>query len=462
MKDLLTYSVVATLGMLSLPALAQDFDLPPDLVVPVEEQGVQSPADTVEEPDAPEGRSRSATLETQFRAFQIDELSGGNTAALRASAHYYGTYALNDRASLLFNLRGRLDREEGQAFSFRDSFNLDVQELAISYTVSPRVTLQFGRINIRNGVAIGFNPTDWFKDNSLVTAESAAPSDRRRERLGVFALTGTASVGNTLLQVGYRPKISASAGSILSDMDNVGLGLDRTNSTNAFFIKATPQFGSNLSVTGNFLLNDGDPGLGFEVSGTIGDNLVLYGEVFAQKRLSIASEALASGLGSAAFQQGLGVSNSKDWEVQAALGLNWALPQSIIGTRDISVALEYHLNTAGLTSSQIDTLASATGADGAAAGAIYGTASRRQEPLARNQIFARMAWNDFWGDSDLSVLGFYVPADDSGLAQVSVDIPVGQNASINFRGISTFGKSTSIYGANPTRRSLQLGMTYVF
>lgn len=461
MKYLLTYSVAMTFGMFSLPAIAQDFDLPPDLVIGVDE-GVQTQTDTVEEPKLSEEKSRSATLETEFRVFQIDELSGGTTTALRASSHYYGTYALSDRMSLLFNLRGRIDRVEGQNFNSSDNVNLDVQELAISYTVSSQVTLQFGRINIRNGVAIGFNPTDWFKDNSLVATESAAPSDRRRERLGVFALTGTATVGNSLLQLGYRPKISASTGSLLSDMDNIGLGLDRTNATNAFFIKATPQFGGNLSVTGNFLLNDDGPGLGFEASGTIGDNLVLYGEVFAQKRLSIASEALAGGLGSAAFQQGLGVNSDKDWEVQAALGLNWALPQSIVGTRDISVALEYHLNTAGLNSSQIAVLASAAGADGAAAGAIYGMTSRRQEPLARNQIFTRVVWNDFWGDSDLSALGFYVPADNSGLAQISVDIPVGQNASVNLRGISTFGSNTSIYGANPTQRSLQLGMTYVF
>ncbi|SFR40069.1 hypothetical protein [Litoreibacter janthinus] len=461
MKNLLTYTVAATLGLVNLPAHAQDFDLPPDLVISGQES-VLTQEDTVETTGVSEEKARSATLATEFRAFHFDELSGGNSAALRVSAHYFGTFELSDRASLLFNLRGRIERAEGQTFSLDQSVNLDVQELAISYTVSPQVSLQFGRINIRNGVAVGFNPTDWFKDNSLVTAESAAPADRRRERLGVFAVTGTATVGNTLLQMGYRPKISASTGSVFSDMDSIGLGLDRTNPSDAFFIKATPQFGSNLSVTGNFLLNDGDPGLGFEVSGTIGDNLVLYGEAFAEKRLSIASEALAGGLGSAAFQQGLGVSNQKDWELTAALGLNWALPQSFVGARDISVVLEYHLNTAGLTGSQIDTLASATGADGLAAGAVYGTASRRQEPLARNQIFTRIAWNDFWGDSDLSALGFYVPADGSGLAQISVDVPIGQNATLNLRGISTFGSSTSIYGANPTRRSLQLGMTYVF
>ncbi len=461
MKDLLTYSAATAIGVFGLPAFAQDFDLPPDLI-PAAEESVFSQEDTVEAPDTSEVRTRSATLETEFRAFRTEELAGGNTSGVRASAHYFGTYALSDRASLLFNLRGRLDRFEGTSFDFGNNVNLDVQELALSYTISPQTTLQFGRINIRNGVAVGFNPTDWFKDNSLVTADSAAPSDRRRERLGVLAITGTATVGNTLLQFGYRPEVSASAGSVVTDQDSIGLGLDRTNPTDAFFIKATPQFGGNLSVTGNILLDDGDPGLGFEVSGTIGDNLVLYGEVFGQKRLSIASEALAGGLGSAAFQQGIGVSSTKDWEVQAALGLNWALPQSFVGSRDISVAFEYHLNTAGLTSNQIDVLAGATGADGAAAGAIYGTASRRQEPLARNQLFTRVAWTDFWGDSDLSVLGFYVPADDSGLAQISVDVPIGQNATMNLRGISTFGDSTSVYGANPVKRTLQMGLTYVF
>ncbi|NUB45437.1 hypothetical protein GEU84_013645 [Fertoebacter nigrum] len=489
MKRLFICSVAATLALaLAQPVSADDFDLPPDLPAApaqslppdVAPDGALAAPDTdpattpgefsappgVEfasaEDAAPSAAGRNATLVLEARAFANRDLDGNTTNALRFQAHYFGARDFGGRTGLIFNLRARTFIEENRSYRFADDFNVDVQELALRYALSPETSLQFGRINIRNGVASGFNPTDWFKDGSLVVTDSAAPADRRNERLGVVALTGTTTLGQTLMQIGYRPQIDADPGTVWTDRDNFGLGLDRTNPSDAWFVKVTPQIGDNLSFTANALLLDDDPGIGFELSGTLGDNLVLYSEMMAQKRLSIASEALGASEGSAAFRDGVGAGQGKDWHYQAALGLNWALSQKMVGARDISLTMEYHLNTAGLSSSQIDTLSGAQGADEAAAGAIHGIANRRQEPLARNQIFTRLAWNDFWGDSDLSLLGFYVPADGSGLAQLSFDVPVGDNGNFNLRAISSFGDSRSVYGANPTKTSVQMGMTYTF
>lgn len=518
MKRLLMHSVAPTLALiLALPAAAQDFDLPPDLPgagdVSVEPQteAVEAPgaleaaeAEPVPEvgggelpPDVPEGELppdvagtvpegdvipegditaegevmlaseerrglRHGTLELEARAFHNTDINGDSENAFRLSAHYFGTREITDSTSLLFNLRARAETVSGQSFRFEDDFNFDVQELAFSFALGPQTTLQVGRINVRNGVATGFNPTDWFKDDSLVVSGSAAPADRRNERLGVFALTGTTTLGQTLVTAGYRPEINADLGTGWTDADNYGLQLHRTNPSDAWFLKVTPPTGDNLSLTANAVLIDGDPGFGFELSGGVGDNLVLYSEVMAQQRLSIADEALGTSLGSLGFRNGVGAGQGKEWHYSAALGLNYALPMQVVGQRDISVTLEYHLNTAGLNGSEIDALAGAAGPDGAAAGAIYGVASRRQEPLAEQQIFTRVVWNDIWGDSDVSLLGFYVPHDGSGLAQVSYDVPVGQNGKFNLRGITTFGDDTSIYGANPNKSSIQMGYTFTF
>ncbi|MFW2543783.1 hypothetical protein ACN2XU_14150 [Primorskyibacter sp. 2E107] len=504
MTRLLMHSVAPALALfLALPAAAQDFDLPPDLPgagdlsgVPQTEAGpapnasetaeaapgeAELPPDVAGAPVVPEGdidpeaeavmladveedrwRPRHGTLEVEARAFHNTDLAGDTQNAFRLSAHYFGQREITDRTSLLFNLRARADTVSGRAFRFEDDFNFDVQELALSFALGPQTTVQFGRINIRNGVATGYNPTDWFKDDSLVVTGSAAPADRRNERLGVLALTGTTTIGQTLVTAGYRPEIDADMGTVWTDADNYGLQLHRTNPTEAWFLKLTPPTGNNLSLTANAVMIDGDPGLGFELSGGVGDNLVLYSEVMAQQRLSIADEALGTSLGSLGFRNGVGAGQGKDWHWSAALGLNWALPTQIVGQRDISLTLEYHLNTAGLSGSEIDALAGAAGPDGAAAGAIYGVAARRQEPLAQQQIFARAAWNDIWGDSDISLLGFYVQHDGSGLAQISYDVPVGRNGSFNLRGITTFGDDSSIYGANPNKSSVQMGLTYTF
>ena len=492
MKRLLMHSVAATLAFqIAMPAMAQDFDLPPDL--PGDSVDVDLPQDDVvaapdasdevpeldnpdatvpelapvtelafEEPEESGIDGLSATLKLETRFFSNTNLDDETEGALRFQAHYFGDYMLGEKASLNFNLRARTDIVDGQEYTFSDDFALDIQELALTYAITPSTSLQFGRINIRNGVATGFNPTDWFRDNSLVASSSAAPADRRNERLGVVALTGATTIGQTLIQAGYRPEIDAEPDTLWTDADVFGMGLDRTNASEAWFLKVTPYINDNLSFTANAVLIDEDPGLGFELSGTLGDNLVLYTEVMGQYRLSLADEALGGALGSPGFRDDIGVDGDKDWYFQAALGGNWALPEKLVGAEDVSLTLEYHYNEAGLTASQIDALSGATGFDRLAAGALYGVANRRQEPLARDQFFTRFAWNDFVQDADMSVLGFYAPADNSGLAQLSVDIPVGRNGNFNLRGITTFGDDRSVYGANPTKRSLQMGFTYTF
>ncbi|MBV2358179.1 hypothetical protein KUH32_00185 [Thalassococcus sp. CAU 1522] len=507
MKRLLTHSVAATLAFqLAVPAMAQDFDLPPDLpglpgetvlpqddvalapgasedpsaaadTGPVLSEGdadLELPPDTAvpvlaEAPSVAQvqpagiaGNGLSATLELESRVFANTDLDGDTDTALRFQAHYFGNWAIGEKTSLNFNLRARTEIAEGRDYDFGDDFAIDIQELYLSYAVTPGTSLQFGRINIRNGVATGFNPTDWFRDDSLVLTGSAAPADRRNERLGVLALTATTTIGQTLVQLGYRPEIDADPDTVWTDADVFGMGLDRTNPSEAWFLKMTPRINDNLSFTANAVLIDDDPGLGFELSGTLGDNLVLYGEAMAQKRLSLVDEALGDTLGSAAFRDGVGAGQGKEWYLQAALGLNWALPERLVGAEDISITLEYHLNEAGLSNGQIAALSGATGLDGLAASAIYGVANRRQDPLAREQVFTRIAWNDAVQDADLSLLAFYVPADHSGLAQLSLDIPVGQNGNFNLRAISTFGDDTSIYGANPNKSSVQMGFTYTF
>ncbi|UWQ09721.1 hypothetical protein [Aliiroseovarius crassostreae] len=480
MHLVLNLSVVAVTTLaIGLPSFAQGYDMPPDLpgaqsedVTQVEGTTQPVPADPYDLPPSDAATAdlspssfsigENATLELESRLFSNHSRDGDSSFSLRQQVHYFGSRSLGQAVSLDYNLRARADWTEGQRFQFGDDFNIDVQELALSVAFNDQTSLRLGRINLRNGVAIGFNPTDWFRDNSLVLSGSAAAADRRNERLGVVAVTGTTSIGRTLVQVGYRPKITAGRDSIWSDKDTIGLGLDRTNATEAAFVKITPDFGTNLSVTANALLLDGEPGFGVEVSGTLGDNLVLYAEAMGQRRQSLASEALANGVGSASFRAGLGADAGKNWYGQSAVGLNWALPQKWVGARDISLTFEHHYSGAGLSGAQIETLAAASGPDGTAAAALYQLANRRQDPLARQQLFARLAWNDIWSDADLSLLAYYVPADDSGLGQVALDVPITQAATLNLRAMHAFGDKMSVYGASPNKTSVQAAVLWRF
>ncbi|WP_349360670.1 hypothetical protein [Stappia sp.] len=448
-------------------------DIPlPDIAVgeipPIEDE---ADADTVAQqgeaesgeagpPILPIGRTSSLHLET--RGFRNEDRQGEDRFAGRFSAHWFGRGTVSDNLSILFNLRSRAGWRESRGFRAEDDINLDVQELAAAWDTGNNLLLEAGRINVRNGVALGFNPTDWFKADSLVTIDSQDPGDRREERLGTVVVSAATSLGSTLVQAGFRPDISAARDTVVTDADIVGLNLDRTNPSPAFYAKLSPNLGGNISLTGNVLVENGRLGGGAEVSGTLGNNLVLYGEAFIQHRLNLAAEALEDGTGSAAFRSRIGAADGYETAGQLAIGGTYSLPEAIAKTEDISLSLEYHYNGAGLTGRQLSALAGAAGADRAAAGRVRAFAARAQEPLARHQVFARFAWNDFLGDADFSAIAYYVPDDRSALAQIAASYPYNDNVEISLRAFSVFGSDTSVYGSNPLRNSIQLAVKYTF
>ena len=441
------------------PVRADEYDLPPDVGLAPEMGGAAASDADLPAPDAaPEA---PGTLTVEARLLRAETRDGTETGSFRATAQWMGHRSFSPDLGLRYNLRVRATQVQHEDFALREDLRLDVQELALHWQARPGLAFDIGRVNLRNGVAQGYNPTDWFKADSLVTSDSADPGDRRLERLGTLMLAGQLSLGADLLSFGYRPRISASGDDLLAGQDVVGLNLHRTNPSEAVFLKYAPDTGDNLNLTVSALVEDGDPGLGMEVSAAVGQSLVLYAEGFAQRRRSLAGEGMAGG--SAALRDALGADAGKGWQAQAALGGSWALPSALVGQRDISLALEYHYNGAGLSEARLDALALASGADLAAAGALRGYAARQQEPLAREQVFARMAWNDLWKDADLSVLAFYVPADHSGLWQASIAMPFHDDkAELSLRASRSFGDSASAYGANPVETTAQIAVRYTF
>lgn len=465
-----TPALICLLSGLCGPALADAFDLPPDLGSAAGPGGgavaafpLTPPALSPAPPQpsaAIETAERSDSLVLEGRLTHADALRGGESGSFRASAQWMGHKRLGPDLRLRFNLRARATGVDGESFSLDDDLRLDAQELALIWQARPGLSFDLGRVNLRNGVAQGFNPTDWFKAASLVTSDSADPGDRRLERLGTLMLAGHASLGADLLSFGYRPKISASGNDLLAGQDVFGLHLDRTNPSEAAFVQYAPDTGGNLNLTASLLFEDDTPGVGLEVSGAVGTSLVLYAEAFAQRRDSLAAMGLQEA--SAGLRAATGAGAEKSWRGQVALGADWALPEALVAQREVSLTLEYHYNGAGLSADQLAALAAAGGADLAAAGTLRSLSSERQEPLAREQIFARIAWNNLWQEADLSVIGFYVPADDSSLVQVSAAFPLGDRTELSLRAAKTFGDDSSTYGANPTRTTTQLALRYTF
>jgi hypothetical protein len=67
----------------------------------------------------------------------------------------------------------------------------DFREGFVSWQPHDGIYLDLGRINLRSGAALGFNPTDCFKSRAVVEPLSADPSVLREDRLGRLQSTIT-------------------------------------------------------------------------------------------------------------------------------------------------------------------------------------------------------------------------------------------------------------------------------
>ena len=59
-------------------------------------------------------------------------------------------------------------------------------------TVATCIEVLTGRINVRNGAALGYNPTDFFRSGALRSVVSIDPNSLRENRLGTVMLRPTA------------------------------------------------------------------------------------------------------------------------------------------------------------------------------------------------------------------------------------------------------------------------------
>jgi hypothetical protein len=108
------------------------------------------------------------------------------------------------------NYSGRLNVRTSNSIPFPTHENVrnDLRELFVEWQPTDTAWLQLGRINIRNGVALGFNPTDFFRSRTVIEPLTADPSVLREDRLGVLMLTGQWLWRSGSMTVAYAPKVT--------------------------------------------------------------------------------------------------------------------------------------------------------------------------------------------------------------------------------------------------------------
>ncbi len=98
----------------------------------------------------------------------------------------------------------RLDLVDSDGVPPGENLNT-LREAYLSWARRDDQIFDLGRVNIRNGAAMGFNPTDWFKANALRAIVNPDPAVLRENRQGTVVLQAQQLWSEASLSAAFSP-----------------------------------------------------------------------------------------------------------------------------------------------------------------------------------------------------------------------------------------------------------------
>jgi hypothetical protein len=374
------------------------------------------------------------------------------------------TDTISQAVSVTYSGRFNLRTENSSDFPAREVVRNDLREAYLTWQSAPDVFIEIGRINLKNGVAEGFNPTDYFKTRAVVEADSADPTVLREDRLGTAMVLAEAIGPKGSLSFALAPKLSSNSPPYLdTNLPRFDPMLDRTNANTRALVKASFQLFSDVSPELLAYYEAGHARLGLNVTKGLGQATILYLEWSGGRRASLADDAYQDGIANHVLPMppAIPVTGAQSFANDVALGGGYTTK---IG---IHIDLEYDYHQAGFSSADWRHFFDAgKGADVATLNALWFTrsyANDQQEPIARNSIFLSADWSHaFVRDLNLAAFADTDLRDGSSAGQFSADYFVTPAWTIGGLVDFYYGKARSNFGSVPQESSILLKMSRYF
>jgi hypothetical protein len=360
----------------------------------------------------------------------------------RASLSYAAAWDPTPRVRLRFSDRFSVVRTDGEEFRARSDLQNDVREAYLAWQPKAESVVQAGRINLRHGVALGFNPTDFLKDGTGLAQASADPTVAREGRLGVVLLRAQRFWTGGSVAVNYAPKLAddPKPGDRRRPFD---LDLERTNAADRLLATADFRL-ADFNPQALVYLGPDDQRLGLNVTHLASSSTVVYAEWSGGWRRTLFDAALRDREG------------PRRWRNDFAVGLNW----SNAATK-LTAVVEYHRHGGGLSEAQRRTLA--TPGQALATQLVREEAAFRQEPLGRDGVFAMITRNDaFVENLTLGALGVADLHDLSAAYQLSAVYDLSDRWTVGLYLGRNRGGDDSAYGASAVRQAVSLDLVRYF
>ncbi len=422
-------------------------------------------ADEVPAPEAP-ARSQAVFVEANAeqvarRALAVPIPSPDRRRdVLRLLVDARADWALGEGLSA--KLSARLDvfetRDDGR---HRDE-EFSLREASLQWRASGEDVAEVGRVNLRHGVALGFNPTDFFKARTTVDTSTRDPQVQRVNRLGTMMLNLQRVNADSSVLIAFAPRLTQTS-SLVEHEPQQRLRLGDTNGENRLLLKGQlPLFGDLRPELLAFRDRHGWR-VGVNLTQAFGQQVTGFLEYAGGRRKPLLRRTLENGVTDGDLPPAT-LSALPDvperWLNDLAVGGTWT------GSNRLSLSAEFAYHQGGLTREDWQRWFSlgTSGADGTRlAWYLRGAANARLDPLFRRNIFLRAQWDQV-GHRDLSFSAFVNRNldDDSQLVQIALELRATPATRLRAMSLFTRGRADSQFGSDPARRAVLLSVLHYF
>jgi len=378
-------------------------------------------------------------------------------------------WRLSDSVTLAYSGRLNVRAEPGLDTPSRQNVVNDLREAYAGWEPAEGTFVDAGRINLKSGVALGFNPTDFFRTRAVAELLSVDPVVLREDRLGTLMLRAQRIWAGASATAAWAPAV-ASESPLYTDatLRSFDPMLDRTNARDRLLLKGSVDVGAGFSPELLFYHEGSRTRWGINLAQSIGPSVVAYAEWSGGRRSSLFDEALGFGRRTGTLPPQAPAALPDDAHDRFASELALGASYTTAAAR-ITFNAEFIYDQSSFSGADWDAWFRA--GQGAPAGSpvagqlwyVRGYAADQQQPASRSTAFLRADWVDALVPKlDLSGFVYADLLDGSGRVQLTADYYLSDRWTVGGLVLVDFGARRSDFGSLPQAGSVLARVTRYF